>query len=138
MKNKSKFQVPFCPPKPKVQEPSSVVSTLREDFHGLLSCAAFTDLVLVAGSSTTSGGTIVHAHRWDDLLICFKCDAKIFVCFTSIIVVLRTYCVDNMCLLACICHSLLFSSVPCRHHSPLHFLLSDIHTILYTVISPGI
>ncbi|KAK8729402.1 hypothetical protein OTU49_008816, partial [Cherax quadricarinatus] len=58
------LQVPFCPPKPKVQEPSTVVSTLREDLHGLLTCAAFTDLVLVAGGNTTGGGTIVHAHRF--------------------------------------------------------------------------
>lgn len=57
-------QVPFCPPKPKVQEPSPVGSTLQEDLHCLLSCAAFTDLVLVAGGSTTSGGTVVHTHRW--------------------------------------------------------------------------
>ncbi|KAK8395203.1 hypothetical protein O3P69_006139 [Scylla paramamosain] len=58
------LQVPFCPPKPKVQEPSPVRSTLQEDLHCLLSCAAFTDLVLVAGGSTTSGGTVVHTHRF--------------------------------------------------------------------------
>lgn len=56
-------QVPFCPPKPKVQDPSTVGSTLREDFHCLLTSAAFTDLVLVAGGGPTAGGTIVHAHR---------------------------------------------------------------------------
>ncbi|XP_042881840.1 rho-related BTB domain-containing protein 1-like isoform X1 [Penaeus japonicus] len=58
------LQVPFCPPKPKVQDPSTVGSTLREDFHCLLTSAAFTDLVLVAGGGPTAGGTIVHAHRF--------------------------------------------------------------------------
>ncbi|KAK3878684.1 hypothetical protein Pcinc_016692 [Petrolisthes cinctipes] len=56
------LQVPFCPPKPKVQEPSPVGSSMREDLHCLLTCAALTDLVLVAGG--TSPGTIVHTHRF--------------------------------------------------------------------------
>ncbi|XP_064111058.1 rho-related BTB domain-containing protein 1 isoform X2 [Macrobrachium rosenbergii] len=58
------LQVPFCPPKPKVQKPSTVVSTMRENLHCLYSSAAFTDLVLVARDSTTSEEIVVHAHRF--------------------------------------------------------------------------
>ncbi|CAL4077252.1 unnamed protein product [Meganyctiphanes norvegica] len=52
------LQVPFCPPKPKICQPSVLNSNLREDLHCLYSCGSFTDLVLMAG------GTQVHAHRF--------------------------------------------------------------------------
>lgn len=73
--------MPFCPPKPKVQDPSTVGSTLREDFHCLLTSAAFTDLVLVAGGGPTAGGTIVHAHRYWSFGVHLKIKNGLLTCF---------------------------------------------------------
>ncbi|XP_018015583.1 rho-related BTB domain-containing protein 1 isoform X2 [Hyalella azteca] len=51
-------QAPFCPPKPAPCQPDVTMSSFAEDLHCLYQCSAFTDLVLIAGS------TIVHAHRF--------------------------------------------------------------------------
>ena len=52
------LQAPFRPPKPTLNQPDVSLSNLSDDLHCLYRCSAFTDLVLVAGT------TILHVHRY--------------------------------------------------------------------------
>uniref|UniRef100_A0A6A7G382 Rho-related BTB domain-containing protein 1-like isoform X2 n=3 Tax=Hirondellea gigas TaxID=1518452 RepID=A0A6A7G382_9CRUS len=51
-------QAPFRPPKPSPGQTDVTLSSMSDDLHCLYRCSAFTDLVLVAGT------TVLHTHRF--------------------------------------------------------------------------